>query len=252
MSSGKNCRRKLTWDEDDDDDSDAFVPSSLQKKPKKAVTAAKDQSENVKHVCQKCGLSFNRKGNLNRHLTKNSCNRPSGQNNNWKCRATGCTLSFNKAKDLKIHMSNIHQINIQEQTIRFKSYEEFEIWKKEEEKRTYSYFPKSRFCHDNPDVLTEQFDCQFHGSNRAHTKKEPQGKRKWKKGSVKSNTTCFASIKLTKEKDIVEINYTNEHSHPIRASNLIYQPIPKSTKETMEYQLQLGVTPRKVSYNYFR
>lgn len=70
-----------------------------------------------------------------------------------------------------MHLKESHSIEINEEQVIFKDYQEFLNFKEKEEKNTYSYFSKINIKNDleNSQCKYERFICQFHGSSRKHS-----------------------------------------------------------------------------------
>lgn len=227
------CKKKLFNSSDDDNDDHAVVNLNKPNFKKEKELDATEILKNFK--CESCGKDFKKKFNLQRH-TK-TCSTEKKMNKNWLC--NHCDFNFYRAKELKDHLMNIHNEEIQTRHFKFHSYHDFEKWKLQEEEKTYTFFAKRNGTTDY-----ERFCCNRHGSKR---KDKGLNLRKRRKGRLKQNLQCLATIIVRKRSNNeVEVEYTDRHCHPLTQGNLAFVPLPKETRSEMEDLLTLGLSPKKV------
>ena len=123
---------------------------------------------------------------------------------------------------------------------------EFMVWKEAEEAENYLYFSKQTSSRESSNYTYSYFVCQHDGDKKVHNKKgEPERKtdKKYKHGQIKTGLFCPARIiaKFDKSDNTVNVSYTRIHSHLIKPSDTIYQPLPKSLRSEIKTKLSLGV-----------
>ncbi|XP_065217570.1 uncharacterized protein LOC135843563 [Planococcus citri] len=165
-----------------------------------------------KFICGVCGCSYEHRKSLLRHQRSvhgETTDNQSNENSKFKC--SGCSFIGSKLSLLRSHLENEHNVSIKLETIEFRSFEEFQEWKKNEEKATRSNFSKNRSDRTLSDKSIRQ---HFHCFRSGFFKSRSKGQRNLKmKGSCKIGAFCPAEIVVTSSSDgeRVSVNYYSTH-----------------------------------------
>nr|XP_023028933.1 uncharacterized protein LOC111517119 isoform X1 [Leptinotarsa decemlineata] len=160
------------------------------------------------YKCTVCSKVFSKINNFNSHKRVHErqivLNR---RRNRVKCPLCKYEDTF-KSKLIK-HFLEKHEITVKPETRQFDTFDEFLLWKTEEEKTAKSLFIKNRASQNSTNSTKIVYECHRSGNYTAKGK----GKRRLKsQGSNKINAFCPASIAVTQEaNDTVRVEYISTH-----------------------------------------
>lgn len=158
-----------------------------------------DTSETKCFQCKKCNANYKYKRTLWAHEVKAHERKKTKKIKPLKC--PKCPALVKKRNDMYRHFEMEHACFIEKENYEFQNNQEFDVWKKEVERKTNSSFLKVN--------KTMTFQCHRSGTY------EPAGKgiRRLKlSGSRKINGFCPAMIKVEKQSEHkVEVTYIKTH-----------------------------------------
>lgn len=119
---------------------------------------------------------------------------------------------------------------------------EYEAWKSREEASTMSHFVCSSGPKHRKDGLVKKY-LACHRSGSYEMKPDPVRAHK-RKGSVKCNKHCFATMSVSIKADKVTVKYQAEHyGHEKEAC---FQPLSIAQVQQVKAKLELGVPPKSL------
>ncbi|XP_052124236.1 uncharacterized protein LOC113209901 [Frankliniella occidentalis] len=240
----------------DDVHSDCSLSPDFKKKKKKKLSDQKKAAEPVSDKqqertnrqsetfsCAQCQSTFSRKDNLLRH--KKICFVSSKKKS--KCLFADCEQKFFQRGPLIAHLKEKHdQKIVPSKTFHFESEKAFNLWKDDEEVRSFSYFSKNSGAKGNKIYLY----CQHDGSGKAHRRQsEPDRKtsRKVRIGQIKTGNICIARMIVTHfDTGNVEVKYFATHSHPLSRHDFAHHPPTTEKNEEINSKIALGVPALKI------
>ena len=148
--------------------------------------------------------------------------------------------------DLVDHLQSQHNTQVQIQKLHFPDVETFKLWKKKEERRTYSNYVQQCAPQLYCDKQHWYYYCNRSGIYTSKTK----GKRQLKtQGTCKLGERCIAHMKATIHQltGTVEVQYcSTHHNHEVSLGHI---RIPHETQMEIAAQLQQGVTIERIMDN---
>ena len=143
---------------------------------------------------------------------------------------------------LSKHLEQQHEIEVCQQQLSFKTFDEFTRWKVTEEDKCNSYYVQQTAPKVYGTTKHLYLYCNRFGSTRFRGKGERHIKVQ---GSCKAGKTCIANMKI--KEDVtgkVIVDYCSTHTgHSIQLCHL---PIPDSIKHTISAKLHQGVSVDKI------
>ena len=206
--------------------------------------------------CDICGTQINcRKDNLVRHYRNiHKTVYTGGRTAKAKhtCFDQNCNEVFFHQNKLVIHMRDKHDVNINNETFVFQSLNDFISWKEKEEAENFVYFSRRNSAKEYKlNTKRYYFHCQHDGSPSVHRKKsdvdyQPLFKRK--RGHARFSNTCPAIMNVQEDlkSGKVEVSYIKWHSHDVSVDNVIFHPVPSSSKRIIISKLQNGVSVEQI------
>lgn len=163
-----------------------------------------------------------------------------------RCLQPGCSQEFYHRTKLTAHLQKVHGVDVQTEEVCFKNFQQFLSWKEKEEAANFVYFSRRNAASETRLAKTYYFVCQHDGSDRVHRKKSEQnlGKKRNKKGRVRTGIVCPARMKVRVEKSTGEacLMYTKSHTHDISAKDTMHHPVPEQVKMEIVNKIQNGMS----------
>ena len=212
----------------------------------------KDQCGAV-YKCKQCDTKCSRKDNLKRHMRKKhnqETYEDEDVNKKSVCVYPGCLKSFYHKTKLIEHIAQDHLLSCQVENVVFKSMQEFEKWKQQEEASNYVYFSKSSGTAEGKNASYSYYACQKDGAARSCSNPtEATGKRYRKSGKklVKMGTLCPARLQVkTLCSGGVLVKYIKTHSHPIKFEDTQNHPLPSEVKQLILDKIAKGMPTKDI------
>ncbi|XP_076253249.1 uncharacterized protein LOC143191761 isoform X2 [Rhynchophorus ferrugineus] len=173
--------------------------------------------------CESCKRTYINVSSMNRHLRtfhpeKIEPVKISVVRNIMRCALCEHTTSKSQLID---HMQSLHNMKIEQETLKFDSLENFEIWKGNIERTTNASFVKHRGTYIGKKCNTTKFECHRSGIFKSRSKGEGHNKHHQ---SVKIDSYCPASIKLTQNGIKYEVEFIKTHVGHINTLAKLFRP----------------------------
>ncbi|XP_045468446.1 zinc finger protein Xfin-like isoform X2 [Harmonia axyridis] len=180
-----------------------FVRNSALMQHIRKYHADKLDPKKYTYKCDKCLNHFSHARNLNHHMKLIHQENSSG----LKCILCSNDTALKKS-DLIKHFRTVHAVNIVMESLQFSSLEEFEIWKKQEERERKESFIKTRGTYKWKNYSKALYTCHRSGffkssGKNIHNLKTQQSK--------KINGYCPAEICVEKINNKFQVKYISTH-----------------------------------------
>ncbi|XP_068211964.1 uncharacterized protein [Palaemon carinicauda] len=215
--------------------------------PRKSQILRKvDPGKGVFFQCENCGYSSKYKNSVRRH--KEHCGL---ENSGAKrsCIFPNCQVKFYHVSQMIRHMEVMHSACIGVKNLKFTSVEEFHVWKEKEEITNFTYFTKHRGDCQTKNGLYSIYICQNDGSNKSHRRKDEPPRltgRRYKKGTIKTGSTCPSRMFVTTYQGEVTVKYFYSHNHELKFENTQFHPIARKSLDYIKSRFSVGASPKQV------
>ena len=175
---------------DSDDDFDvATLPTSSA--PSKPSSLPSKKSADNRFLCSVCDSSYTRRNDLKRHMEKAH----SQTINRGDSICLHCDFRSVHVEKLREHLSSVHGIDMEIETLSFQNYEEFEEWKFDLEEATKcSYVKQSGVKTTKFEDHVQHFKCNRSGKFKSRR----VGRRRVKSsGSCKTEMNCTSFMRMS-------------------------------------------------------
>lgn len=205
-----------------------------------------DPTKGLFFQCENCGYSSKYKTSVKRHKEhcgiENSCTKRS-------CIFPNCQVKFYHVSQMIRHMEVMHSACIGVKNLKFASVDEFHVWKEKEEITHFTYFTKHRGDCQTKNGLYSIYICQNDGSNKSHRRKDEPPRltgRRYKKGTIKTGSTCPSRMFVTKYQGEVTVKYFYSHNHELKFENTQFHPIARKSLDYIKSRFSVGASPKQV------
>ncbi|XP_065223966.1 uncharacterized protein LOC135848107 [Planococcus citri] len=172
--------------------------------------------EKIPHACASCEFKSYRKKELIRHIRRNHSSSTSSLKSRMKCPL--CDTYVISYQCLYQHISQLHNIPIEEEELEFKNETEFLTWKMNVEKETQNHYRAQRGARKKQNCFLREYVCH-RSYNPSYVVKDTERKRAKKSpGSNKMGAVCPAKMVVKIEPDKVLVNFVRchvGHSHDV-------------------------------------
>ncbi|KAF2894694.1 hypothetical protein ILUMI_11480 [Ignelater luminosus] len=192
---------------------------------------------NNNYTCELCNKNFKWKKNLYSHQRNTHKFEPT-VTIQTKLKCCFCELKFGHYDKLRSHLTDAHEMDIFEQNLEFKSFDDFNTWKGAKEKEFHCFYAKKDESFSSK-KKTYYYICHRSGFSKLIPDKYRKRRLK-SQGSFKMNCACPSTIKVVENIDLnlLEVTIWTPHTHD---ESLQHMNLTKEERTQTAGKLSTGV-----------
>ncbi|XP_022194159.2 uncharacterized protein LOC111051886 [Nilaparvata lugens] len=187
------------------------------------------------HVCELCEKTFATAFTLRRHcIRKHASVFPRRQlpRFSYKCGICSKDIGSSSFPRFVYHLNENHDITVEREELEFNCQEDFEIWRKSVEKRSYFVKYRQNYIMDSSNAVKSYFRCNRSGIYKGETSPTKRKRHLKSQGSSKIGSFCPAGIRATTYKNgKISVEFIKTHvGHDLELAHI---PLPIEDKQQL-------------------
>nr|XP_042897932.1 uncharacterized protein LOC107450172 [Parasteatoda tepidariorum] len=203
-------------------------------------------TENVK--CKECGREFTMRKNLYAHMRNLHDDKPIDMSNKLGCAL--CDQMFVNYCFLQKHYQSEHsEVNLLFEVKSFEDQNSFDIWKGSFEKETVSHFIQRSTKKLSDLSVVKYYVCHRSGKSRIRVSDGERKRHVKTMGTNKINSSCPATMKVTKHSDRGNISVELQSVHVGHEHEAARLPLSLDERKLLAIQMEQGIPKSRVLAN---